>query len=62
MPQPVFDKLSGAALKVVQSEEFDTFAKTNVYVADPMGPEDAKKDIQEFSAIYADLLKFIEKK
>jgi tripartite-type tricarboxylate transporter receptor subunit TctC len=62
MPADVMEKLSNTALQVVESEEFRNFTKANVYVADPKGPRDAKADIDQFSSIYADLIKFIEQK
>ena len=62
MPGPVMSKLSNAALKIVKSEEFNVFAKANVYVADPMGPTEAKADIDQFAGIYHNLLKFIEQR
>jgi tripartite-type tricarboxylate transporter receptor subunit TctC len=62
MPPAVFNKLSNAALQVVRSDEFQNFAKANVYVADPKGPQDAKADIDQFSKVYADLLTFIEQR
>ena len=60
MPTDVIEKLSNAALQVVESEEFRNFASANVYVADPKGPRGAKADIDQFSQTYAELLKFIE--
>lgn len=62
MPQDVMSKLSTAALQVVESDEFRNFAISNVYVPDPKGPQDAKADIDRFSAVYAELLKFIEQR
>jgi tripartite-type tricarboxylate transporter receptor subunit TctC len=62
MPTGVMDKLSSAALNVAESEEFREFTKANVYVADPKGPQDAKRDIEQFSDTYAELLKFIERR
>jgi len=62
MPAAVMGKLSDAALRIVKSEEFNTFAKANVYVPEPMGPADAKADIDRFAGIYDGLLKFIEQR
>jgi tripartite-type tricarboxylate transporter receptor subunit TctC len=62
MPEPVMSKLSNAALKVIKSEEFKTFANANVYVPDPMGPAGAKADIDQFAGVYDGLLKFIEQR
>lgn len=62
MPREILSRLSSAALQVVRSDEFADFARANVYVADPMGPDETKRDIDRFTGIYADLLKFIEQR
>ena len=62
MPDPIMKKLSDAALKIAKSEEFNTFAKSNVYVPQPMGPAEAKADIEQFAGVYHNLLKFIEQR
>ncbi|MCX7315149.1 MAG: tripartite tricarboxylate transporter substrate binding protein [Alphaproteobacteria bacterium] len=62
MPPAVLTKLSNAALQVAQSEEFRAFAKANVYVAEPKGPSEMKADIDQFSQIYTELLKFIDQR
>jgi tripartite-type tricarboxylate transporter receptor subunit TctC len=62
MPNAVMEKLSNAALQVVESEEFRNFASANVYVSDPKGPHGAKADIDQFSQTYSELLKFIDQR
>jgi tripartite-type tricarboxylate transporter receptor subunit TctC len=62
MPPATLSKLSDAALEVVKSDEFNAFARSNVYVPDARDASGAKADIDQFSGLYADLLKFIEQR
>jgi tripartite-type tricarboxylate transporter receptor subunit TctC len=62
LPASVRDKLASAALQVARSEEFLKFCKDTGYMADPRGIDDSAAEIVQEGGIYADLLKFMERK
>lgn len=62
MPKEVHDRLVAASLEIGQSVEFSEFAKKHGYLVDAQGPVVFRKEIDQYSAQFSELLKFIEKK
>jgi len=62
MPKEVQDRLVAASLEIAKSAEFNEFAKKHGYLVDAQGPEVFRKEIDQYSAQFSELLKFIEKK
>jgi tripartite-type tricarboxylate transporter receptor subunit TctC len=59
LPKDVLDKLVAASQKVVRSDEYVKFAKSNGYVVDPKGPEEVKAELLRYGETFAELIKFI---
>lgn len=62
MPKEVFDKLVTGSLQVVQSDEYQKFAKMNGFLADAKGPEAVKAELVDYGKIFSELVKFIDQK
>jgi tripartite-type tricarboxylate transporter receptor subunit TctC len=62
LPKDVLDKLVSASQKVVRSEEYIKFAKSNGYVVDPKGPEEVRAELVQYGKTFAELIKFINQK
>jgi tripartite-type tricarboxylate transporter receptor subunit TctC len=62
MPKEVQDKLVNASVQAVRTTEFVDFAQKNGYIVDAKGPDALKAELVNYTAIYAELLKWIEKK
>ena len=62
MPKEVQDRLVAASLEIGQSAEFNEFAKKHGYLVDAQGPDVFRTEIDQYSAQFSALIKFLEKK
>lgn len=62
MPAEVHNKLVAASLQAIKSPEFTDFAKKNGYLVDATGPEGLRKELNDYSRQFSDLIKFLEQK
>ncbi|HYF16805.1 MAG TPA: tripartite tricarboxylate transporter substrate binding protein [Ramlibacter sp.] len=61
LPKDVHDKLVAASLQVVKSEEWIKFAKSQGSSAiEQNGPEVVQKEMDHYTKVYSDLLKFLD--
>lgn len=61
LPRDVYDKLVGASLQVVRSEEWIRFAKAQGSSAiEQNGPEVVKTELDFYSRMYSDLIRFLD--
>jgi tripartite-type tricarboxylate transporter receptor subunit TctC len=62
MPKEIYDKLVNASLLAVKTPEFKAFAKANGYIGDAKGPEETKAELVNYTSVFAQLIKEMEKK
>ena len=62
MPKEITDRLVAASLEIAKSAEFNEFAKKHGYLVDAQGPEAFRKELDQYSVQFAELLKFLDKK
>jgi tripartite-type tricarboxylate transporter receptor subunit TctC len=62
MPKEVYDKLASASLQAMKAPEFVAFAKANGYIGDARGSDETKAELVNYTALFTELLKEMEKK
>ena len=62
LTKEVSEPLISASLEIANSAGFKAFAKKHGYLVDAQGPEGFRKEIEDYSRQFSELIKFLEKK